>query len=519
MQQTLGRYQLLEEIGSGAMAKVFKAFDPDIQRTLAVKVLHSERCIDSDYRTRFLREAKAAGNLSHNNIVTIYDVGEAAGRPYIAMEFLDGIPLDRLIKSQRHFTLPEVVKIMVQLTRALIYAHDHGIVHRDIKPSNILYAATDPGDSALCITDFGIAHIEDANLTLQTEHGELLGTPHYMSPEQILGRPVDGRSDLFSLGVVLYELLTGRKPFKADTIAALMFRIVTDDPAPISSLKMDIPESLQQLADKLLRKSPDKRFRDGRQLLQELGRIQAALTRVTPGVRANIRDTRWPWVILAGAIAALLMLPLAASLLGQQQRAFNQILDDHGTALISLIAADSAALLLGQDWLAVELSVSDLSARHGIADLVITDHTGVVRGAFDKARLGKQYVVAVTAGSRQYQSPVLYQEQRVGMAYLQLAAKNHSALLRWSVAILAVIILCTCGTVMYAVYVRLGAHHATRRQLAQLAQLLPQEITPTESGTEYMTLMDTLAPGPVVSGKYSATLMNPLLNKSTPGQP
>ncbi|MGF1461675.1 MAG: serine/threonine-protein kinase [Maricaulaceae bacterium] len=197
----IGRYEIRETLGSGAMADVLAAFDPDIHRTLAIKLLKPVHAEDKQYVSRFLREAKAAGALNHRNIVTIFDVGEVDDRPFILMELVDGEPLDEIIAEQGKLSVPKVVKIGIQLADALHYAHERGVVHRDIKPSNIMVLKD---QETVKIADFGIARFDDPASSEKTIAGSILGTPQYMSPEQVLGHPVDGRSDLFSVGVILY---------------------------------------------------------------------------------------------------------------------------------------------------------------------------------------------------------------------------------------------------------------------------------------------------------------------------
>jgi serine/threonine-protein kinase len=206
-----GRYQIIKEVGRGSMGIVYQARDPNIDRLVAVKVLRHDRITTDSFVKRFLKEAKVIGRLSHPHIVTIHDVGEDQGTVYIAMEFLEGISLSEIIQD-RCLDAKEVIDFGTQIAETLDYAHRKGVIHRDIKPSNIV---AEP-DGQIKITDFGIARIEDSSATLQTQAGAIMGTPAYMSPEQVLGHSVDGRSDLFSLGVILYELSTGRRPFGGD---------------------------------------------------------------------------------------------------------------------------------------------------------------------------------------------------------------------------------------------------------------------------------------------------------------
>ncbi|UCH23920.1 MAG: serine/threonine protein kinase, partial [Deltaproteobacteria bacterium] len=260
-----GRYEILEEIGKGSMGVVYRAHDPQIDRIIALKVLRHDRMISEDFVQRFLKEAKAIGRLSHPAIVTVYDVGEDKGTVYLAMEFLEGTSLDRIIHEKK-LSLEEIVDMGVQAAEALDYAHQHGVVHRDIKPANIILTPT----GQVKITDFGIARIEDPSATRQTQAGEILGTPSYMSPEQVMSRSVDGRSDLYSLGVILYELATGERPFEGNNMAAT-FRAITQD-TPVEPAKIDptVSQALSALVMKSLNKPPDSRFQTGSSMAESL---------------------------------------------------------------------------------------------------------------------------------------------------------------------------------------------------------------------------------------------------------
>lgn len=265
-----GRYEIISELGKGAMGVVYKAHDPSIDRTVALKALRQDYAVDEYFVQRFFKEAVAIGRLSHPGIVTVYDVGRAENTIYIAMEFLSGKPLDEVIKEGR-MSLEGVVDLGAQVAEALDYAQGKGVVHRDIKPANIILS--DDGKTKL--TDFGIAHIEDVSATLQTQAGEILGTPVYMSPEQVLGKTPDGRSDLYSLGVILYELVTGRRPFTGKNMAMIFNAVTQEVPPRPETVDVRIPTALSDIIMKCLEKSPEKRFQTGKALAEALGAFKA----------------------------------------------------------------------------------------------------------------------------------------------------------------------------------------------------------------------------------------------------
>jgi len=261
-----GRYQVVSEIGRGSMGVVYQAHDPQIDRLVALKVLRQDRVSSEDYVKRFLKEATAVGRLSHRGIVTVFDIGQDHGTIYIAMELLEGTPLDELIK-QRKIDFDLIVRIGREVAGALHYAHQKGIVHRDIKPANIICSE----NGEIKVTDFGIAHIEDPDGQQMTQAGEILGTPVYMRPEQVSGQPVDGRSDIYSLGVILYELTTGRRPFKAGNLAAL-FKSITGDPVDRpASIYPETTERFSALIMRAMARDPADRYSSGEKLAGEIG--------------------------------------------------------------------------------------------------------------------------------------------------------------------------------------------------------------------------------------------------------
>jgi len=263
---TLGRYEIIKELGSGSMGKVFLGKDPRINREVAVKTLRYEE-VDADelalVKERFFSEAEAAGKLSHANIVTIYDVGEDYGIAYIAMELFNGDHLTKYCQKENLLPLLEVIRVISEVSTALNYAHLSGVVHRDIKPANIMVLH----NKEIKVADFGIARIMASS---KTQTGVIMGTPSYMSPEQIAGSKVDGRSDLFSLGVVFYELITGQKPFVADNIATLMYNINSAAPQPIKDIIPDFPEKVGAIVEKMLAKDPALRYQTGAEVLDDL---------------------------------------------------------------------------------------------------------------------------------------------------------------------------------------------------------------------------------------------------------
>jgi serine/threonine-protein kinase len=264
----LGRYQLVHEIGKGAMGVVYRARDPMINREVALKVIPLAAEFEGDEledaRTKFFREAEMAGRLSHPHIVTIYDAGEHDGTAYIAMELLRGQHLVEHTSAARLLPPAIAIELVARLAGALHYAHQQSVVHRDIKPANIMF---DAPSGELKITDFGIARLTDAG---RTRTGVVLGTPSFMSPEQLQGRAVTGSSDLFSLGVTLFQLLTGQLPFRADSMPALMLKIAQETHPRIRNVRPDLPAGLDELFDRVLAKVPAARIESGAALAQAL---------------------------------------------------------------------------------------------------------------------------------------------------------------------------------------------------------------------------------------------------------
>jgi serine/threonine-protein kinase len=253
---TFGRYEVLAEIGRGAMGVVYKARDPELERVVAVKAVNMalEGEGSAFYEKRFYQEARTAAALNHPNIVTIHDIGRSGEMLYLAMEYIEGVELRALLATGHLLGLPRALSYGEQIADGLAYAHGRGVVHRDIKPANLMVVR----DGTLKITDFGVARMRAADV--QTQSGQMPGSPQYMAPEQALGQRADFRSDQFSLGVVLYELLTGRPPFAGENITTLVFQIVNYAPPPPSAVSPAVPDFVEAIVTRLLAKKPEERY-------------------------------------------------------------------------------------------------------------------------------------------------------------------------------------------------------------------------------------------------------------------
>jgi serine/threonine protein kinase len=262
----IGKYDVVKELGRGGMGVVYKAHDSLMERDVAIKLISEMVLAVPEIKSRFLREAQTAGKLSHENITVIFDVGEDNGRPFIVMEYLEGSDLGEMIEEGKELSQIEKLDYAIQICRGLSYSHSKGIIHRDIKPGNIRVTA----GKKVKIMDFGIARAESSNLT---RTGAIIGTPYYMSPEQVQGKKIDKRSDIFSFGVLFYELLTKRKPFPGDEPTGVMYKIVFEEPDRIDDKALSQPRELRQIVLKLLAKDPEKRYQDLSETAVELEKI------------------------------------------------------------------------------------------------------------------------------------------------------------------------------------------------------------------------------------------------------
>ncbi len=308
-QPQLGRSVIDSEIGRGAMGVVFKATDSVLQRTVAVKTVNMamEKDHADKYEARFYQEARAAGGLNHPNIVTVYDAGKAGDVVYMAMEYIQGVELRSLLVEGQPLGVAQALSVAAQVAEGLAYAHQQGVVHRDIKPANIMVVA----DGPVKITDFGIARMRASADLTQT--GVMLGSPKYMSPEQVIGKRADHRSDIFSLGVILYEMLTGAAPFSGENVTALMYQIVNFAPPAPSSINKQVPEMLDFVVAKMLAKPLEERYQDAREAARDLRECERSLAAppaahpgrpagLASGVQPEMMSTQTKSVVLAQTV-------------------------------------------------------------------------------------------------------------------------------------------------------------------------------------------------------------------------
>jgi eukaryotic-like serine/threonine-protein kinase len=318
--QTIGRYRVEKLLGAGAMGEVYRAYDPAIDRLVAIKVLRPELVAGSGSEQlleRFRREARAAGRRFHPNIVAIWDFGDDNGMPFLAMEFVDGRSLDEIIKSSGPLEPSRSIAIITQVLSALGFAHENGIVHRDVKPSNIMVLQN--GD--VKVADFGIARIDASEFTIV---GDLLGTPAYMAPEQLSGATVDYRTDLFAVGVILFEMLTGVKPFRGKTLTEIMSFMETRGPEDIRALNPAVPDSLKQVITKAVAFDPTQRYHDA-------GAFSKAISEAVPASAGAPQLSEAPAISEAGTHPAAGVAPTLPSAAALQPELLREIERDLAT--------------------------------------------------------------------------------------------------------------------------------------------------------------------------------------------
>lgn len=439
----IGRYKLVKEIGRGAMSVVYQAEDPEIGRSLAIKLLKHELVEKEEYRELFLREAKAAGRLGHPGIVTIYDVGIWQERPFIAMELLEGENLDDYLQKNGTLSLDQAADLAKQLTLALDYAHQNGVIHRDLKPDNILVL---DGGRRFKITDFGIAHVE--HLFLEDEggktNGKIMGTPAYMSPEQITGHGVDFKTDLYSLGVILYQVTKGELPFQAPNYAAMMQAVLHMNPQPINIVS-EQGFMWQSIIFRLLQKNPDHRYDSSDELLTEIETLAKELTQNKEGL-AGIRfvSMRARWAISLSAVVLVVMILGMVWVYNKQNQLMNQLVFDYGNSMVQIISSETAELLLLDEDVALQAITVDIADNSQIQHLSIRNGQDVVQSSSQPDQINKPFELPKASELQQqnkdakiysnltdynqevvlFDSPITYQDKQIGHSFIAISRSN-----------------------------------------------------------------------------------------------
>lgn len=440
---TIGRYELIEEIGRGAMSVVYLAKDPEIGRSLAIKLLKHDLVEEEEYRALFLREARAAGGLSHPGIVTIYDVGIWQNRPYIAMELLEGMHLDDYIERHGTLSVSEALELAQQLTHALQYAHNKGVVHRDIKPENIL--VLDEG-KRFKITDFGIARVEHQFMEGESEEeqAKVMGTPAYMSPEQISGNDTNFKTDIYSLGVILYKVTKGELPFQAANYGAMMQAVLQQNPEPLNAYS-EQGFIWQSIIFRLLQKNPDLRYTSTDELLAELDSLSQELEQERKGI-STIRfvSMRARWAVSLSSLVLVVMILGMIWVYNKQNTLMNQLVYDYGISMVQIISSETAEPLLLDEDVALQAITLDIVENSEILYLSIRDKDGLVQSSSEQQQVGKKYqafpgnkAVGGKNQSRIYENlndfnqeafifdtPISFQEKQIGHASIAVGRNN-----------------------------------------------------------------------------------------------
>ncbi len=464
----VGRYLIQARLGRGGMATVYKAHDPQIGRAVAIKFLHASLAEDEECHARFLVEARAAGGLQHENIVVVHDVGEIERRPYMAMELVDGQSLADVLEKQKLLPVRDATLFALQLARALHYAHTRGVVHRDIKPGNIMLLAN---GKTVKVTDFGIAHLEDAGQQ-RTQVGAVLGTPQYMSPEQTRGEKIDGRSDLFSAGIVLYQMLTGERPFRGDSLVAVATRIATETPKPVAQLRPEVPASLRRVVDRCLAKAPEQRYASGQEMADALKKALSDIDEAArESAKPRIVPLRIQWAAAMALVVALVMGVTATFISQRQYAALVGQATEYGASMARFLAGQMAGNALSKDWGVVDVSVQEMMQTGNFERIVVIDREGLVRAASVAALVGQAYKplaaerLAQLAGGTDavryhikgepilgFEAPVLFRDVSVGRVVLGIPEKPLTQVAEMSILLMALLAVVTVAAVALAMY-------------------------------------------------------------------
>lgn len=465
--ETIGKYKITGELGKGAMGIVYKAVDPDINRVVAIKLIRSDVVSEDSEKgeahKRFIREAQSAGNLEHPNIITIYEVGREGNQTFIVMQYVDGESLKEAIVAGKRYSPVEVVDLMSCLCDAMEFAHRNKIVHRDIKPGNILLDK----QGRPYLVDFGVARME---MSTMTQSGTIVGTPSYMSPEQIQGIRVDARADIFSLGVIIYEMLTGKRPFEGDHITTIVYKIMNEEPTNIREMKRDLPQGFENIIKKALAKDPNKRYQSCKELAVDLKNVGVWSERtISSGLqrsevlglqkkgkkrRVFVYAASLVILLLAGAVGAYYLVPnlkenlalfnstkeitVESALLPERDVAdVLDIFDENLVKLKELVDSEDygAAASLAEQILAddannekvksyLELSKNKMNER-AVADLLRTGKNYYNQGNYEKCQETMREVLKQDANNGDARKYINLSIQKVAEAEIRVIVDRH----------------------------------------------------------------------------------------------
>jgi eukaryotic-like serine/threonine-protein kinase len=473
--KTIGRYRIEGVLGQGAMSVVYAGFDPDIQRNVAIKCLHGEVATDPAYRRRFQLEARAAGNLTHPHIVTIFDTGETDdGHSYIAMERLPGDTLASRVAAEGFPSVSIIIELMSQLAAALDYAHAQGVIHHDVKPDNIVLI---DGWNYAKITDFGIAEHRTQRSKTATTSSEISGTPAYMAPERLRGERGDARSDLFSLGVVMFWLLTHRLPwsYSEDVERLIRLRARLPEP-PIKAHDPSAPPVLIDIVRTLMATSPQSRYQRGSEVVDDLQLARRSYERareVLPNSRLHSLGVRWAAIL--GATVVIVLLAGMFAIYSKQNIAVTGLASDFGGSLARMIASDAAENIVIGDKAATRALVEDVARNQQIDYLAIADRDGGIIASTQANEIG-QPLAAVTGTPQQslphdvatyrthiasnghqqdvllFDVPIRYQTKRVGSLRLGISDAPLRAAENTALWVIGSVLAATLAAVLFAAY-------------------------------------------------------------------
>lgn len=472
----IGRYKIIKEIGRGAMSVVYQAEDPDIGRMIAIKLLKHELIEQQEFRDLFIREAKSAGRLSHPSIVTIFDTGIWNERPFIAMELLKGRTLDEYLLEHKTMELDKLLPLAKQLTKALEYAHENGVIHRDLKPENIFVL---DGEEHFKIADFGIAKLENEFLQKETDNRggdesskerKVMGTPAYMSPEQIAGNNLDAKTDFYSLGVILYQATKGELPFRAKNHVAMMQAVLQKNPRP---LNLTTPSGLlwQSIIFRLLQKNPDLRYESSELLINEIDN----LTKEYNEDKGDLSQMRFVsmgsrWAVGLTSVVLLVMIFGLAWVYKRQTDLMTQLMYDYGFSVTQIISKEIAEPLLLDENLTLQSLTDKVTENNQVLYLSIRDNDDKVVSSNNKSEANKQYQLLADEqlvekhrlgqvyldssyenNAYRFESAIIYQDKKVGRVAVTLSRNNLTkatnrslmAMLLWMVLIVFVVFLGT----------------------------------------------------------------------------